>query len=165
MVGPQTKCRLPLQSVSDGSHLTTNVCGWAHRGRTCGFLCSGFRSPLNSLVSFITVALIIQVFHCDVSQVRQRTLQTKPSRTHAYITLTPLKPHFCIVKLGFAGIYIIFLISAQKHRLWVLVRTALARRFYRVPTIYVLNRSMKKNIRIFIWKLSVFGAEIFSIFE
>ena len=41
----------------------------------------------------------------------------------------PLKPHFYIVKLGFTGVYIIFLISAQKHRLWVLVRTALPRRF------------------------------------
>ena len=32
----------------------------------------------------------------------------------------PLKPHLYIVKLGFPGVYIIFLISAQKHRLWVL---------------------------------------------
>ena len=33
----------------------------------------------------------------------------------------PLKPRFYIVvKLGFTGVYIIFLISAQKHRLWVL---------------------------------------------
>ena len=36
----------------------------------------------------------------------------------------PLQPHFYIVKLGFTGVYIIFLISAQKHRLWVLIRTA-----------------------------------------
>ena len=41
----------------------------------------------------------------------------------------PLKPHFHIVKLGFRRVYIIFLISAQKHRLWVLVRTALPRQF------------------------------------
>ena len=41
----------------------------------------------------------------------------------------PLKPHFYIVKLGFTGVYIIFLISAQKHILWVLVRTASSRRF------------------------------------
>ena len=41
----------------------------------------------------------------------------------------PLKPHFYIVKLGFTGVYIIFLIFAQKHRLWVLVRTASPRRF------------------------------------
>ena len=43
---------------------------------------------------------------------------------HAYIILTPLKPHFYIVRLGFTGVYFIFLIFAQKHRLWVLVRTA-----------------------------------------
>ena len=30
----------------------------------------------------------------------------------------PLKPHFYIVKLELTGVYIIFLISAQKHRLW-----------------------------------------------
>ena len=41
----------------------------------------------------------------------------------------PLEPHFYIVKLGFTGVYIIFLISDQKHRLWVLVRTALSRQF------------------------------------
>ena len=43
----------------------------------------------------------------------------------------PLKPHFYIhvVKLGFTGVYIIFLISAYRHRLWVLVRTASQRRF------------------------------------
>ena len=33
-----------------------------------------------------------------------------PSRKHAYIILTPLKPHFYI---GFKRVYIIFLISAQ----------------------------------------------------
>ena len=38
-----------------------------------------------------------------------------------------LKPNFYIVKLGFTGVYIIFLISAQKHRLWILVRTVSVR--------------------------------------
>ena len=38
--------------------------------------------------------------------------------------LYPLTPHFYIVKLGFTGVYIFFLIFALKHRLWVLVRTA-----------------------------------------
>ena len=47
---------------------------------------------------------------------------------HVY-NFDPLKLHFYIVKLGFTGVYIIFLISAQKHRLWVLVRTASPRRF------------------------------------
>ena len=53
----------------------------------------------------------------------------------AYITKTclydtgPLKPHFYIVKLGYTGVYVIFLISASKHIMWVLVRTASSRRF------------------------------------
>ena len=42
---------------------------------------------------------------------------TQTSQKH----FDPLKPHFYIVKLGSTGVYIIFLISAQKHRLWVLV--------------------------------------------
>ena len=41
----------------------------------------------------------------------------------------PLKPHFYIVKQGFTRVYTFFLISAQKQRLWVLVRTASVRRF------------------------------------
>ena len=45
-----------------------------------------------------------------------------------------LKPHFYIVKLGFTGVDIIFLISTQKPR---------------IPSIYVLSRNMK-NIRIFL---------------
>ena len=47
------------------------------------------------------------------------------TKTRLY-SFDPLKPHFYIGKLGFTGVYIIFLISAQKHRLWVLVRTASA---------------------------------------
>ena len=41
------------------------------------------------------------------------------SQKHTYIILTPLnplKPHFYVVKLAFTGVYIIFLISAQKRR-------------------------------------------------
>ena len=38
-------------------------------------------------------------------------------------------PYFYIVKLGFTGVYIIFLILLKIHRLWVLVRTASPRRF------------------------------------
>ena len=75
----------------------------------------------------------------------------------------PLKPHFYIVKLGFTGVYIIFLIFAQNHRLWVPVRTASARRFSRVPTIYVLTRNMK-NIRIFLSENFQFLVEKFSVY-
>ena len=39
------------------------------------------------------------------------------TKTRLY-NFDPLKPHFYIVKLGFTGVYISFLISAQKHGLW-----------------------------------------------
>ena len=42
--------------------------------------------------------------------------QNTITKTRLY-NFDPLKPHFYIVKLGFTGVYIIFLISAQKHRL------------------------------------------------
>ena len=61
----------------------------------------------------------------------------------------PLIPDFDIAKLGYAGVYLIFLIFAPKHRLWVLVRTASAWRFQRVPTIYVLSKD-KKTIKTFL---------------
>ena len=50
------------------------------------------------------------------------------TKTRLY-NFDPLKPHFYIVKLGFTGVHIIFLILLKKHRLWVLVRTASPRRF------------------------------------
>ena len=40
-------------------------------------------------------------------------------------------------------------ISAQKHRLWILVRTASPRRFKRVSTIFVLSRNLKKTFFFF----------------
>ena len=67
----------------------------------------------------------------------------------------PLKPHFYVVKLGFTGVYILFLIFAQKYRLWVLVRTILLRQFYWVSTIYVLSKNMK-NIGVFYLKVFSF---------
>ena len=78
----------------------------------------------------------------------------KSSRKHAYIT-DPFKPHFYIVKLGFTGVYIIFLISTLKYRLWVLVRTA--------SPISVLSRN-KKIIRVFVSENFQFLKVKFSIY-
>ena len=55
--------------------------------------------------------------------------QRKAKTKTCLYNFDPRIPHFYIVKLGFTGVYIIFLISAQKHRLWVLVRTASPRWF------------------------------------
>ena len=48
-------------------------------------------------------------------------LKKKITKTYQY-NFDLFKPHFCIVKLVFTWVYIIFLIPAQKHRLWVLIR-------------------------------------------
>ena len=87
--------------------------------------CFGLLRILIRLVSAIIIRIMT---HSDVpsqSVWRPLFLITK---TRLY-SFDPLKPHFYIVKLGFTWVYIIFLISAQKHRLWVLVRTASPRWF------------------------------------
>ena len=65
-------------------------------------------------------------FSYDVAQIICNVYHITKTRLYNF---DPLKPHFYIVKLGFTGVYFIFLISAQKHRLWVLFRTTSSRRF------------------------------------
>ena len=72
---------------------------------------------------------LIWVFVRRINQ-KVRFLMLRQNITKTYLcNFDPLKLHFYIVKLGLTGVYIIFLISSQKHRLWVLVRTASPRRF------------------------------------
>ena len=52
----------------------------------------------------------------------------RPSGKHVRAMNTPLNPTFIRQNWGMEG-YTYFLIFAPKHRLWVLVRTASARRF------------------------------------
>ena len=63
----------------------------------------------------------------------------------------PLIPHFYIIKLGFTGVYIIFLISARKHRLWVQRGSS--------------NKYPQCMFWAEIWKISVFHLKIFSFLE
>ena len=68
--------------------------------------------------------------HIQIKLLWDKSIHPKVDITKTCLyNVDPLKPHFYIVKLGFAGVYIILLISAQKHRLWVLVRTTSVRRF------------------------------------
>ena len=63
-------------------------------------------------------------FRSDFSPTRISKLSVRVASRKRLYNFDPLKSHFYIVNLGFIGVYIIFLISAQRHRLWVLVRTA-----------------------------------------
>ena len=64
-----------------------------------------------------------------------------------------LSTHFYMLKLGFTGVYIVFLLFFSKHRLWVLVRTTSLLWLWLVSGIYVMSKT-KKNVSIFIRKLS-----------
>ena len=99
----------------------------------------------------------------------------------------PLKPHFYILKLGLTGVYIIFLISAQKHRLWYSLEPPCRggsneyidaqkhRLWYSLEppcrggsNEYPQSMFWAKFWKIsefFIWKFSFFRGKIFYIFE
>ena len=87
----------------------------------------------------------------------------KYTNRHAWVNITktrlynfdPLKSHFYIVKLGFTRVYIIFLLSALKYRLWILVRTASAV----LTSIHNLRLEQKYE------KYQVFLSEIFQFLE
>ena len=98
----------------------------------CGYSLRGFRHPHPpppppSLFFIISVLCLIVVFSGFYLALWS-----------PYITKTCLynfdKPHFFIVKLWFTGVYIIFVISAQKHRLW----------YSLVHTTYVFKQKCEK---------------------
>ena len=81
----------------------------------------------------------VQIFTVNTEKVLYKLLfgassEDKGEASREYITYTyvysfdPLKPHFYIVKLGFTGVYIIFIIPAQNID-WGYSLEASARRF------------------------------------
>ena len=101
------------------------VDGWTTDRRRTG----GDRSSSSQLLKAIKNQRD-QLFHILVILTGPTKHNNKTTITKTYLyNFDPLKPHFYIVKLGFTGVYIIFLISVKNHRLWVLVRTASSRRF------------------------------------
>ena len=87
----------------------------------------------------------------------------RPSRKHACIMLTPLKPHFYTVKLGFTGVYIIVLISAKNIACGYLLEPPRRGGSNEYPQA-MFWAEIWKNIRTFIWKFSFFVRK-FSVFE
>ena len=85
------------------------------------------------------------------------------TKTRLY-NVDPLQPHFYIAKVGFTGVYINFLISAQKHRLWVLVRTARRGGSNEYPQSMFWIEIWKKKILEFFSKNFHFLAVKFSIY-
>ena len=91
------------------------------------------RGALVKWLEYLT--LVQKVGGSNPTQVVTGKILTIHPAVNRYIMLTclsnlhPLAPHLFIVKLGFTGVYIFFIIFALKHRLWVLVRTTSLRQF------------------------------------
>ena len=93
-----------------------------------------------------------------------------PTQRYSFITKTclynvdPLKPHFYIIKLGFTGVYVIFLFSAQntdcRYSLEPPQRSG-SNEYHNL----CFEQKYGKKIRIFIWKFSIFGDKIFFTFK
>ena len=76
----------------------------------------------------------------------------------------PLKPLFYVVKLGFTGVCIIFIISAQKHRLWYSLEPPRRGGSNEYPQSMFWAEIWKMS-EFFIGKFSFFGRKIFNIFK
>ena len=76
----------------------------------------------------------------------------------------PLKPHFYIVKLGFTGVYIIFLISAQNIGYVYSLEPPRRGGSNEYPQ-SMFWAEIWKISEFFIWKFSFFGGKRFSVFE
>ena len=86
------------------------------------------------------------------------------TKTYLY-NFDHLKPHFYIAKLGFTGVYIIFfLFFAQNTDCWYWLEPPRRGGSNEYPQ-SMFWAEIWKISEFFIWKFSVFGGEIFNIFE
>ena len=90
---------------------------------------------------------------------------TYVTKTYLYTSnFDPVKPYFYIVKLGFTGVYIIFLISAQNIYCGYSLEPPRRGGSNEYPQ-SMFWAEIGKISEFFICKFSVFGDEIFYIFE
>ena len=85
------------------------------------------------------------------------------TKTRLY-NFDPLKPHFYIEKLGFIGVYIIFLISAQNIDCGYSLEPP-RRGGSNVYPQSMFWAEIWKISEFFIWKFSFFDGKIFSVFK
>ena len=91
------------------------------------------------------------------------TLRNVITKTRLY-NFDTLKPNFYVVKLGFTGVYIICLISAQNIDCGYSLELPRRGSSNEYPQ-SMFWAEIWKISEFFIWKFSIFGGKIFSIFE
>ena len=91
------------------------------------------------------------------------TIFVNITKTYLY-NFDPLKPHFYTVKLGFTGVYIMFLISAKYIECWYSLEPPRRGGSNEYKNL-CFKQKYEKYQSFFIWKFSVFGGKTFHIFE
>ena len=97
------------------------------------------------------------------------------TKTYLY-NFDPLKPHFYIIKLGFTGVYIIFVISVEKHSGYSLEppRRGGSNQYHNLcfdeavltsTHNLCFEQKYEKYQNFLSEKLPFFGGKIFSVFE
>ena len=85
---------------SNGWRLNINVCGRAHHGPVCEFLCSGFRASLGSFTLIHQTSFIIYVsLWCFIDEVED----LNADRTYLYLlsgAASEFPMRFCVSKTG-----------------------------------------------------------------
>ena len=105
------------------------------------------------------VAHIIWIFH-NHTHTHTHTI----TKTRLY-SFDPLKPHFYIVKLGFTGVYIIFLISAQNIDCGYSLEPPRRGGSNEYPQSIMFWAEIWKISEFLCENFLVFSGKIFSIFE
>ena len=118
---------------------------------------------LKALISFALFLRNDKIWKDDVLFVLSLFI---PDITKTYLyNFDPLRPHFYIVKLGITVIYIIFLISTQKHRLWYSFEPSRRGGSNEYPQSMFFLAEIWKISDFFIWTFSIFGGKISVYFE
>ena len=105
------------------------------------------------------VCILVPSSECEIRIMIARCPITKTR----LFNFEPLKPHFYIVKLGFTGVYIIFLMLLKN----IDCRYSLEPPRWggsKVYPQYMFWAGIWKISEFFIWKFSFFGCKIFNIF-
>ena len=122
--------------------------------------CAFAQSDQNLIRIFIGRILDLQ--GCEVSSCEQPS-RTTITKTRLY-NFDPLKPHFYILKLGFTGVYIIFIILLKNIDCGYSLEPPRRGGSNEYPQ-SMLWAEIRKISEFFIRKFSFFDGKIFSIFE
>ena len=101
--------------------------------------------------------------YTSLQKVQFTTCKYVITKTYLY-NFDPLKPHFYIVKLGFAGVQVIFRISAQNMDCGYSLEPSRrgGSNEYQQSMFWA---EIWKISQFFMWKFLIFGGLIFYIFE